>query len=349
MKYKRLAHNDGQIMEEDVSDNWVTIQFCLHLYPLQPSKTCKECTRDRKSGAAYTSVKRQLCIAYGCVHVTAPYPQVGSVSVFIWTRLTSTERWCSWEQSIGFRDRNRTALQIWHWSHKAREVWHKVEVNRYNSQLSLLQKKRKLYITTTVKSICFTNNSSLVFRPSATVSRDGLMEWCTFCRCPLSHNHPPVADPPPHQHHPLAFHVMDDWGARPLRLFQRKKAVWSAHSQNMLLVLSLTWLDKLRENIRTTALNSKDRRLCLNIWRYKCWPSVTKRIQKQRKVATEMSILVHCGHNSVQICSEPAAFGYANLFPNLCIVVQCVVSFAFPRPRKFLFLLFAPVLLKACK
>ncbi len=51
----------------------------------------------------------------------------------------------------------------------------------------------------------FSRNGA-VFRPSATVSRIGLMESC-MCRC---HGGPPqLADPPPH--------VMYGWGARPLR------------------------------------------------------------------------------------------------------------------------------------
>ena len=37
-----------------------------------------------------------------------------------------------------------------------------------------------------------------VFRPSPTVSRDGLMESCTCHRC--------HGGPPPHHHHPLTWH-----------------------------------------------------------------------------------------------------------------------------------------------
>ncbi len=47
------------------------------------------------------------------------------------------------------------------------------------------------------------------FRPSATVSRIGLMESCSCCGC---HGGPPP--PPPGWHPP---HVMDGWGARPMR------------------------------------------------------------------------------------------------------------------------------------
>ena len=56
-----------------------------------------------------------------------------------------------------------------------------------------------------------------VFRPSATVSRIGLMESCTWCRGhPLN---PWLADPPPAGWPPWLAddNVMDGWGIRPLR------------------------------------------------------------------------------------------------------------------------------------
>ncbi len=58
-----------------------------------------------------------------------------------------------------------------------------------------------------------THKLTSLFRPSATVSRIGLMESRTCGRCCCR-----SGQPPPHHHHPPAWHdVMDGWGTRPLR------------------------------------------------------------------------------------------------------------------------------------
>ena len=61
-----------------------------------------------------------------------------------------------------------------------------------------------------IESLC----CGIVFRPSATVSRIGLMESRLRRRCRW------CGGPPPHHHGPPPTwyeNVMDGWGARPLR------------------------------------------------------------------------------------------------------------------------------------
>ena len=71
-----------------------------------------------------------------------------------------------------------------------------------------------------------------IFRRSATVSRDGLMESCTYRRC--CGGHPPPPPPPPPGWHD---NVMDGWGRSVFTLTKRtcsgvwlSEAFWNAHA-----------------------------------------------------------------------------------------------------------------------